>query len=175
MHYFLASRKDLRIPDGKLLHIAPETCLTSELRELASNTYVSCDLFRSDVNVQLNIEQMPFSDDAFDVIFCSHVLPEVEKDNLAIMELRRVLNPRGWALVSVPSHGENTTEVRPGDGHEAPPEFFRIYGSDFSIALTEQGFDVETVQLDEVLNQEQQTKMRVNRQTASAIYILRKI
>lgn len=174
MHYFLASRKDLHIPNGKLLHIAPEACLTPAVRELATNTYVSCDLFRRDVSVQLNIEQLPFSDNTFDVIFCSHVLPEVERDQLAIEEIRRVLSARGWALISVPSQGSFTTKVRPGDGNEAPPEFFRIYGSDFSTVLAEQGFDIEIVQLDDVLNQEQQSKMRVDQQTASAIYVLRK-
>lgn len=174
MYYFLAARTDLQIPNGKLLHIAPEVCLTPAVRKLGAEMYVSCDLLRRDVDIRLNIEQMPFSDGTFNVIFCSHVMPEVEKDDLAIAEIRRVLNPIGWALISVPSQGESTREVRPGDGNEAPPEFFRIYGSDFSKVLVKQGFDVEIVRLDDVLDQHQQTKMRINQQTASAIYLLRK-
>ncbi len=174
MHYFLETRSDLRIPNGKLLHIAPEACLSPAIRELGQREYISCDLFRQDVDVQLNIEQLPFDDESFDIIFCSHVLPEVEHDDLAIQEIHRVLNPQGWALVSVPFQGEKTFEVRPGDGQEAPPEFFRIYGADFPRVLAKQGFRVEIVHLDEVLDKEQQTRMRVDQQTAGAIYILRK-
>ena len=174
MHYFLQSRTDLHVPDGKLLHIAPEACLTPAVREFATEAYVSCDLFRRDVDVQLNIEQLPFEDESFDIIFCSHVLPEVERDDLAVKEIHRVLNPQGWALVSVPFQGEKTLEVRPGDGQEAPPEFFRIYGADFPKTLAERGFCVETVRLEDVLDQEQQIRMRIDQQTASAIYVLRK-
>lgn len=174
MHYFLEARTDLRIHRGKLLHIAPEACLAPAVRELASSLYVSCDLFRRDVDVRLNIEALPFKDNAFDIVFCSHVLPEVERDLKALEEIRRVLDPGGWALVSVPSQGERTIQVRPGDGHEAPPEFFRIYGTDFSTLLNKQGFEVEMVNLDDVINQELQSKIRVNQQTASAIYVLRK-
>ena len=174
MHYFLEARTDLRIPNSKLLHIAPEACLSPSIRELAQGKYISCDLFRRDVDVQLNIEQLPFDDESFDIVFCSHVLPEVEHDKVAIGELHRILNPRGWALVSVPFKGANTFEVRPGDGNEAPPEFFRIYGADFPKVLAERGFCVETIRLEDVLDTEQQIRMRVNQQTASAIYVLRK-
>lgn len=174
MYYFLNARTDLRIPNGKLLHIAPEACLSPAIKELAQGKYISCDLFRRDVDVQLNIEQLPFDDESFDIIFCSHVLPEVEHDDLAIQEIHRVLDRQGWALVSVPFQGQKTVEVRPGDGQEAPPEFFRIYGTDFPQVLAEQGFCVETVRLENVLDQEQQIRMRVNQQTASAIYVLRK-
>ncbi|MXW53838.1 MAG: class I SAM-dependent methyltransferase [Gammaproteobacteria bacterium] len=174
MHYFLETRSDLYLPNGKLLHIAPEPCLGPAIRKFGKGTYLSCDLFRRDVDTQLNIEQMPFSDASFDIVFCSHVLPEVEHDLLAIREIHRVLHPRGWALVSVPFQGTNTVQVQPGDGNEAPPEFFRIYGTNFSQVLTDEGFCVETIQLDDVLNREQQARMRVNQQTASAIYVLKK-
>lgn len=173
MHEFLRKRTDLRKPHAKLLHIAPEACLSSLIVEMADELYVSCDLLRHDVDVRLNIEQMPFRDEFFDIVFCSHVLPEVERDALALAEIHRVLNAKGWALVSVPSMGEMTTSVRPGDGHEAPPEFFRIYGKEFSDQLAECGFQVERIDLHDVLDEQQQTMMRVDRQTASAIYLLR--
>lgn len=173
MHEFLRKRTDLRKPHAKLLHIAPEACLSSLIVEMADGLYVSCDLFRHDVDVRLNIEQMPFRDEFFDIVFCSHVLPEVERDALALAEIHRVLNANGWALVSVPSMGETTTSVQPGDEHEAPPEFFRIYGKEFDDQLAEYGFQVERIELNDVLDEEQQNKMKIDRQTASAIYLLR--
>ncbi len=174
MHEVLRNRKDLRRNNSKLLHIAPESCLRSAIVDLSDKLYLSCDLFRRDVDIRLNIEQMPFSDEFFDIVFCSHVLPEVEHDELALAEIHRILNPEGWALVSVPSMGESTTSVLPGDEHEAPPEFFRIYGDEFSNQLVRYGFDVERIDLNDVLDQEQQARMRIDRQTASAIYLLRR-
>lgn len=174
MHALLRNRKDLHGGNSKLLHIAPEACLRPYIVDMGNELYLSCDLFRRDVDIRLNIEQMPFSDQFFDIVFCSHVLPEVEHDELALAEIHRVLNPEGWALVSVPSMGESTTSVQPGDEHEAPPEFFRIYGDEFSNQLVKHGFDVERIELSDVLDQEQQSRMRIDRQTASAIYLLRR-
>ncbi|MCY4142320.1 MAG: class I SAM-dependent methyltransferase [Gammaproteobacteria bacterium] len=174
MHEFLHNRKDLSRDNAKLLHIAPEACLRPAIADMGDELYLSCDLLRRDVDIRLNIEQMPFTDQFFDIVFCSHVLPEVEHDESALAEIHRVLNPEGWALVSVPSMGESTTSVQPGDEHEAPPEFFRIYGDEFSLQLVKHGFDVERIDLNDVLDQEQQSRMRIDTQTASAIYLLRR-
>ena len=174
MHEFLRQRADLTRSKAKLLHVAPEACLVPAIQSLADGLYVSCDLLRRDVDIQLNIEQMPFRDEYFDIVFCSHVLPEVEHDDLALFEIHRILSPSGWALVSVPSHGETTTHVKPGDEHEAPPEFFRIYGDEFVDQLTEYGFLVDRIDLNEVLDVHEQAAMHVDRNTASAIYLVRK-
>ncbi len=174
LHYFLRKQSCLQIPKAVLLHVAPEPCLQPSIQELGESAYISCDLLRTDVDVQLNVEQMPFLDESLDIVFCGHVLPEVENDRRAVAEIYRILKRTGWALVSVQSYGETTIEVRPGDGNEAPPEFFRIYGADFESELATQGFDVQRVAVSDVLDDQLQRRMRVSEETVGGIYILRK-
>ena len=60
--------------------------------------------------VNANLEQLPFRDGSFDVIYCSHVLEHVASDRAAMRELRRVLAPGGWAILQVPIIRETTYE-----------------------------------------------------------------
>jgi SAM-dependent methyltransferase len=46
--------------------------------------------------------RLPFKDDAVDRIVCSEVLEHVERDDLALEEIGRVLKPEGIAYVTVP-------------------------------------------------------------------------
>ncbi|MGZ3427721.1 MAG: class I SAM-dependent methyltransferase [Polyangia bacterium] len=46
---------------------------------------------------------LPFADGAFDRVFCSEVLEHVLEPEAAVREMRRVLAPRGFAVVSVPN------------------------------------------------------------------------
>ena len=46
---------------------------------------------------------LPFADGAFDRVFCSEVLEHVLEPEAVVREMRRVLAPRGFAVVSVPN------------------------------------------------------------------------
>jgi len=88
--------------------------------------YVSADIERPAM-VQMDITDIHYPSDSFDVILCCHVLEHVREDRKAISELYRVLRPGGWLLVQVPQ--------LPGVAHtmedEAvvdPDERFRLYG-----------------------------------------------
>lgn len=54
--------------------------------------------------VESGIEAMPFEDHRFDVVFCSEVLEHLRDDLLhaGLVEIARVLKPRGWMIGSVP-------------------------------------------------------------------------
>lgn len=45
---------------------------------------------------------LPYPDDAFDILFASHVIEHVQDDKKLLAEIRRVLKPRGVALVLIP-------------------------------------------------------------------------
>lgn len=51
-----------------------------------------------------SIDQIPFSDDSMDVIFCAEVLEHLTEDarNKGLSEIRRVLRPGGMLIGSVP-------------------------------------------------------------------------
>jgi ubiquinone/menaquinone biosynthesis C-methylase UbiE len=46
---------------------------------------------------------LPFCDGAFDRVYCSEVLEHVLEPEVVVGEMRRVLAPRGFAVVSVPN------------------------------------------------------------------------
>jgi ubiquinone/menaquinone biosynthesis C-methylase UbiE len=56
---------------------------------------VNCD-------IRVDITDMNFEDDFFDVIICNHVLEHIVDDRKAIRVLFRVLKPEGIAILQVP-------------------------------------------------------------------------
>ena len=96
-----------------------------------------------------NLEQLPFRDGSFDVIYCSHVLEHVASDRAAMRELRRVLAPGGWAILQVPIIRETTYEdasITSEAGRLAAfgqHDHVRAYGRDYPQRLAEAGFQAE--------------------------------
>ena len=140
-------------PDGRstrLLHVAPEHVLQQRLRSLPHVDYLSADLESPIAMEHFDLTDVPHADDSFDAILCSHVLEHVPDDRLAMRELRRILEPDGWAIVQVP-----IDYTRP-DTHEDPAiqapaerereywqaDHLRLYGNDFPDRLRDAGFDV---------------------------------
>lgn len=116
--------------------------------------YISADLNRSSAMVQMDVCDIPYEDNHFDVILCSHVLEHIADDQRAMGELFRVLKPGGWAILQSPVDSgrartfEDPNIVTPEDrervfGHS---DHVRIYGHDYKDRLDQAGF---TVQLDE--------------------------
>ena len=114
-----------------LLHFAPEPCLEERLRP-RFQTYVSADLFRSNVDQQVDMRDMPFADNSFDVILCSMVLQYVEGYEGALKEIYRVLKPGGLAMMPVPMIHEKTNDAPSKDSIlkmvvEPGPDFYDRY------------------------------------------------
>jgi SAM-dependent methyltransferase len=84
----------------------------------AAPTAVGVDLARAELPLPLergDLRELPYTDGSFDVVFCVSTLEHVGADNTvygveagqggiaeALAELRRVLQPDGYALVTVP-------------------------------------------------------------------------
>jgi SAM-dependent methyltransferase len=51
-----------------------------------------------------SVLQMPFESDSFDLAVCLDVIEHLEDDRGALRELRRVVAPGGWLLVTVPAY-----------------------------------------------------------------------
>ena len=93
----------------RVLHVAPEPGVASLLQaEFAS--YWSADLARSDVDIGLDVQAMPFPTATFDLVFASHVLEYPERDDVALAEIRRILAPGGAAILPVPLMHQRTVD-----------------------------------------------------------------
>jgi SAM-dependent methyltransferase len=146
---FLNRHSDLF--DGRpkrMLHVAAERSLARRLSRVPGLAYLTADLSSPTAMLQMDIMDIQFPEDSFDVILCSHVLEHVDDDRQAMREFARVLKPGGWALLLVPISVEATFEdpsiTDPAlrkrlFGH---PEHVRQYGMDFADRLAEAGLVV---------------------------------
>lgn len=129
---------DQRDPtDVSFLHIAPEPCHRKMFSHI--DKYVTADLSMKDVDYNFDLQTTtPFQDDAFDIVFASHVLEHVPDDRRAISEIRRITKPGGVAILPVPVVSESTIEYpepNPSEsGHVRAPglDYFDRYRAIFS-------------------------------------------
>ena len=150
---YLRERTDAFTRPQDVLHFAPEQGLNDRLRAMHGARYVTADVEPGRADVAADIEALPFADDSFDAILCVHVLEHVADDRAALRELRRVLRPRGWAVIQVPILRDKTIE----DPAEQDPaqrlrrfgqdDHVRVYGEDFFDRLSEAGFTPDVVDM----------------------------
>src|SRR5215211_8060293 len=75
---FLSNKTDLLESHPKrMLHVAPEKALESKFKQIENLDYVSVDLHDRRAMVKMDITDLRYPDDSFDVIYCSHVLISV--------------------------------------------------------------------------------------------------
>jgi len=86
----------------RVLHVAPERCLSLWLRAQPGVTYVAADLESSDGIEYMDVTDIRYAASSFDLIVCSHVLEHVVDDRRAMSELWRVLSDNGIAIVQSP-------------------------------------------------------------------------
>jgi SAM-dependent methyltransferase len=147
---FLRDRTDLFARRCSLLHIAPEPSLARHLVGSPDIHYITADRDPASANVYVDITELAFATDSFDVILCSHVLEHVPDDAAAMAELYRVLKPAGWAMLQVPldetrEHTfEDSTVVDPAERERLfdQADHVRVYGRDYAARLEQSGFCV---------------------------------
>jgi SAM-dependent methyltransferase len=149
-------------PGIRLLHVAPERCLESRLRERVGGGYLTGDLLREDVDRRLSIEELPFEDRSYDAVICNHVLEHVADDRKAMREILRVLRPGGWALLQVPINRRRpyTIEDPTASALERRLRFgqhdhVRSYGAEYTERLKAAGFELDSSSVDDRYNRDE--------------------
>lgn len=126
----------------KVLHFAPEWGF---YQRFSSGEYI--DYYPVDINPDfpypivkaVNITDIPYPDDYFDLIICFHVLQNVKDERKALKEVKRVLADNGSAIFcdNVNQELENTLE---DDKYNTPElreqyygnaQYVRGYGKDY--------------------------------------------
>jgi SAM-dependent methyltransferase len=151
--FYLRNETSLFTEPARLLHFAPESSLSPFFKKADNIDYVTADLNPNYADYRVDIMNIPFCDESFDYIICSHVLGHVPDEKQAIRELYRVLKPSGTALIATILDRKNPHTFETGDAdtpekrlqYYSEPDLLRLRGNDFSKRLEEGGFQVEII------------------------------
>jgi SAM-dependent methyltransferase len=111
-----------------VLHIAPEHCFMKRFEKQHQEKYITADIESPLAKVKMDIHQIPFGENHFDVVLCNHVLEHVENDLTAMKEIHRVLRPGGWAILQVPFFSPVPDATYEDNGITDPREREKIFG-----------------------------------------------
>lgn len=134
-----------------ILHIAPEACFIKPFRKAHGRQYVTADIESPLADVKMDIHDITFPDNTFDVILCNHVLEHVRDDIHAMKEMKRVLKPGGFAILQVPLFSplsEKTfedvfvTDPRERERLFGQSDHVRKYGKDYAHRIQQSGLKV---------------------------------
>ena len=146
---YLEQRSDFFRKKLSVLHVAPEACFIKRFEKLHGDSYITADIESPLAKVKMDIHQIPFEDNTFDVILCNHVLEHVRDDIQAMREMCRVLKPGGFAILLVPFYPplpEKTFEdfsiqnPREREKIFGQDDHVRKYGNDYTTRIAQAGF-----------------------------------
>ena len=163
----------------KMLHVAPEPCFESRLRQRLGDDYLTADLLNPRAMVKMDITQIDYPDQSFDVIWCSHVLEHVQEDRKAMHEFYRTLKDNGWAILLVPIAAEKTFEdpsiIDPQERlkHFGQIDHVRKYGPDYADRLEEAGFVVDVVRIQDLVPPKEAIRMGLTPASGEIYYCTR--
>ncbi len=148
---YLKFRTNFFATKKKVLYVAPNKIIQKIIKNLSNHDYVSGDIDSPIAMVVMDITDIKYKENTFDIIICSHVLEHIQDDLLAMRELFRVLKPGGWAIIQSPIDYklEKTFEdpliVLPKDRRRLFGEetHVRIYGRDYKERLEKASFIVK--------------------------------
>jgi ubiquinone/menaquinone biosynthesis C-methylase UbiE len=130
--------------------VAPEVCFIDRFEALPNIEYITADLESPLAKVKMDLHNIPFEDNAFDVIFCNHVMEHVEDDLRCCQEINRVMKPEGWAIIQSPVYTmertlEDSTIKDPKERERlfGQRDHVRKYGLDYAERLRRSGLQVE--------------------------------
>lgn len=150
MWLYLQQKTNFFKGELKVLHVAPELCFMKRFDKLDNLDYITADLESPLAKIKMDVHDIPFDDNTFDVVFCNHVLEHVEDDKKVLSEFKRVLKPGGWGIMQSPMdmklettyEDPTITDPKEREKHFRQDDHVRIYGRDYAERLREGGFKV---------------------------------
>jgi SAM-dependent methyltransferase len=127
---YLAERTDFFKARRSVLHIAPEACFINGFEKVHGDGYITADIESPLAKVKMDIHEIPFPDNSFDVVLCNHVLEHVRDDIQAMKEMYRVLKPGGFTIQQVPFFNPVPATTFEDNSITDPREREKIFGQD---------------------------------------------
>lgn len=155
IYLYLKNTTNILYGNLKILHIAPERNLRKVLMSNPNINYLSADINPPLATAKMDITNIEYEDNLFDVIICNHVLEHIQDDRKAMSELYRVLKPCGRAILQVPisllsnKTYQDAKVLSPEEREKAfgQTDHVRIYARDYKNRLEKVGFSVKVYSL----------------------------
>ncbi len=137
-------------PSLRVLHVAPEYCFIDRFERMKNLDYITADIESPLAKVKMDVHQIPFEANAFDVAICNHVMEHVDDYIKAMSELHRILKPGGWALIQSPQNmnfettyeDPSITDPKEREKHFLQNDHLRLFGKNYGDELRKGGFTV---------------------------------
>ena len=150
MWLFLQQKTNFFTEKLKFLHVAPEFCFINLFKKMENLQYITGDLVSPWADVKMDVHNIPFNDNEFNVVICNHVLEHVKDDKKVMEEFYRVMKKGGWGIFQVPIDKNNKQTIEdpnitdPKDREKLywQSDHLRLYGLDYSKKLQKVGFKV---------------------------------
>ncbi|NIJ54037.1 class I SAM-dependent methyltransferase [Dyadobacter arcticus] len=150
MGLYLRRKTNFYSANLKVLHVAPEYCFIDRFEQMKNLDYITADIESPLAKVKMDIHEIPFPDNTFDVAFCNHVMEHVDDYILAMSELHRVLKPGGWALIQSPQdmkydvtyEDASIIDPKEREKHFLQNDHLRLFGKNYGAELEKGGFNV---------------------------------
>ncbi len=132
--------------------MAPEPCFMKRFERQHGEGYITADIESPLAKVKMDIHQIPFGENRFDVVLCNHVLEHVADDIKAMSEIHRVLKPGGWAILQVPFFSpvpdltfedNSITDPRQREKIFGQDDHVRKFGKDYAKRIARSGLQPE--------------------------------
>ena len=150
MWLFLKNKTNFFTDNLKFLHIAPEYCFIKIFKGMKNLDYLTADLISPWADVKMDVHDIPFEENTFDVVICNHVLEHVDDADKVMKEFYRVMKSGGWGIFQVPIDYNNSvtiedrsvTNPRERESLYWQSDHLRLFGRDYGDKLTAAGFKV---------------------------------
>lgn len=113
----------------RVLHLAPEAFFRKRFAAMFGS-YATADLNPRGVDYRIDLTKpLPLAPGSFDLVYASHVLEHIQRDEVALTNIRLLLSSTGIAILPVPILAESTIEYPAPNPAEA--DHVRAPGRDY--------------------------------------------
>lgn len=144
----------------RVVDFAPSKSLSIFLKSIKNFEYRSADLFMENVDDKVDLKNLSYKDESFDIFICSHVLEHIDNESRALLELFRVLKKNGFGILMVPIYlgvdknidkrEYNTAKLR--WRHYGQGDHLRLYSrKGFIRSVISAGFKIQEIRIDDFM------------------------
>jgi SAM-dependent methyltransferase len=164
------------LPDGTMLHFAPEAWLENEMTaKYGEDGYIRVDYQNYGIDARVDIQNLAFADESFNAVLCFSVLEHVPNDYKAMDELARVCRPGATVCIHVPLQYKSHASMRdalPAKERKAKYgqyDHLRYYGLDIVETLGERFASAELIRTGDVFSAPEQARFGLNERVALVV------